>query len=54
MDGIKRIILRKAEITPKGEWIRGIGYDDTKTTDAGFLNKQGSGFRNNRPRCALV
>ena len=40
IDDIKEIILRKAEGTPKGEWIRGIGYDDTKTTDTRFLNKQ--------------
>lgn len=40
IDDIKKIILRKAEGTPKGEWIRGIGYDDTKTTDCRFLNRR--------------
>lgn len=39
IDDIKKIITKKTKVTPKGHWIRGQGYDDTKTKDNRFLNK---------------
>ena len=39
LNDIKKIISKKIAVTPKGHWIRGQGYDDTKTTGNKFLNR---------------
>lgn len=36
---IKRIVLKETLRKAPGEWIRGVGYDDTKTTDLQLLNR---------------
>jgi len=36
---IKRLIADKARQTPRGEWIIGYGYDDTKMEEDWFLNR---------------
>ena len=37
--GIKRLIAEKTRSIPKGEWIVGVGYDDTKMTEDWYLNR---------------
>jgi predicted amidohydrolase YtcJ len=36
---IKRVVLKETRRKPPGAWIRGVGYDDTKTTDSRSLNR---------------
>lgn len=36
---LKRIVLKETLRKAPGEWIRGVGYDDTKTTDLQLLNR---------------
>ena len=36
---IQRAVLRQAQRTEPGLWIRGVGYDDSKTTDKRILNR---------------
>ena len=36
---IKRLIQKEASRQAPGEWIQGVGYDDTKTTDQRLLNR---------------
>ena len=36
---IKKAIAEKAKTTPKGEWIVGFGYDDTKMVENWYLNR---------------
>ena len=36
---IKKIVLKETLRKAPGEWIRGVGYDDTKTTDLRSLNR---------------
>ena len=36
---IKKAIADKAKTTPKGEWIVGFGYDDTKMVENWYLNR---------------
>ena len=36
---IQRAVLRQTQRKLPGEWIRGVGYDDTKTTDERILNR---------------
>ena len=36
---LKRSVLKETLRKPPGEWIRGVGYDDTKTTDLRSLNR---------------
>jgi len=36
---IQRVVQKEAERKPPGEWIRGVGYDDTKTNDQRLLNR---------------
>ena len=36
---IKEAIKKRAEATPKGEWVSGFLYDDTKTREGRFINR---------------
>jgi hypothetical protein len=36
---IQRAVLKETRRKPRGEWIRGVGYDDTKTTGKGILSR---------------
>lgn len=36
---IQKIVQREAAKRPPGQWIRGVGYDDTKTSDRRILNR---------------
>jgi len=37
---IQQVVLRETQRKPPGEWIRGVGYDDTKTIDSRSLNRR--------------
>ena len=39
IDQIKRAVLRQTRQKPPGQWIRGVGYDDTKSADRRILNR---------------
>lgn len=36
---IQQAVLKETRRKPRGEWIRGVGYDDTKTTGKGILSR---------------
>ncbi len=36
---IQRVVRKEGKRKPSGEWIRGVGYDDTKTVDQRLLNR---------------
>ena len=36
---IQRAVLRQTQRKPRGQWVQGVGYDDTKTTDKRILNR---------------
>ena len=39
IEAIKEVIHERAKITPKGEWILGFKYDDTKTREGRIINR---------------
>lgn len=39
IEDIQKAILARASATPKGEWISGFLYDDTKTKEGRFINR---------------
>ena len=48
---IKRVVLKETRRKPPGAWIRGVGYDDTKTSDSPHLKSVGPGRSGAEPSC---
>lgn len=39
IEAIQQAITKRASVTPKGEWVLGFKYDDTKTKEGRFINR---------------